>query len=63
LSSIAAGNVTPDTTGVMRPAEHGKRYVYHLDASTLPDSSATYRVTVTFDDTGQTVSATFGVRP
>jgi predicted extracellular nuclease len=50
-----------DTTGVMRFSS--SQYIYNLATRPLPDSSATYRITVTVPSTGQTVTVVFGLRP
>jgi PKD repeat protein len=49
-----------DTSGVMRFSDG--QYIYNLATKPLPDPSATYRVTITLAN-GQTVTATFGLRP
>jgi predicted extracellular nuclease len=56
LSTSAA-----DTTGVMRFTSH--QYIYNLATKPLPDSSATYVITVTIPSTGQTSTVQFGLRP
>jgi hypothetical protein len=50
-----------DTTGVMRFSSN--QYIYNLATKPLPDSSATYRITITVPSTGQTVTVNFGLRP
>jgi hypothetical protein len=49
-----------DTSGVMRFSDG--QYIYNLATKPLPDPSATYRLTITLAN-GQTVTATFGLRP
>ncbi|HEX3128639.1 MAG TPA: PKD domain-containing protein, partial [Thermoanaerobaculia bacterium] len=56
LSTSAA-----DTTGVMRFST--SNYIYNLASKPLPDSSATYLITVTIPSNGQTFTVPFGVRP
>jgi len=50
-----------DTTGVMRFSSN--QYIYNLATKSLPDSSATYLITVTVPSTGQTVTVQFGLKP
>ena len=50
-----------DTTGVMRFSTD--QYIYNLATRPLPDSTATYRITITVPATGQTVTAIFGLKP
>ena len=50
-----------DTTGVMRFSSN--QYIYNLATKPLPDSSATYQITITVPSTGQTVTVNFGLRP
>jgi predicted extracellular nuclease len=50
-----------DTTGVMRFSTN--QYIYNLATKPLPDSSATYLITVTIPSTGQTETVQFGLRP
>jgi len=50
-----------DTTGVMRFSTN--QYIYNLATKPLPDSSATYLITVSIPSTGQTVTVQFGLRP
>ncbi len=50
-----------DTTGVMRFSTN--QYIYNLATKPLPDSSATYLITVTVPSTGQTATVQFGLRP
>jgi hypothetical protein len=50
-----------DTTGVMRFSTN--QYIYNLATKPLPDSSATYLITVTIPSTGQTETVLFGLRP
>jgi hypothetical protein len=52
-----------DTTGVMRFSTTDSQYIYNLASAPLPDSSATYQVTITIPFTGQRISAQFGLRP
>ncbi|HKH45238.1 MAG TPA: ExeM/NucH family extracellular endonuclease [Thermoanaerobaculia bacterium] len=56
VSSSAA-----DTTGVMRFSTN--QYIYNLASKPLPDSSATYLITVTTPSNGQTFTVQFGLRP
>jgi predicted extracellular nuclease len=56
LSTSAA-----DTTGVMRFST--SHYIYNLASKPLPDSSATYLITVTIPSNGQTFTVPFGLRP
>ncbi len=56
LSTSAA-----DTTGVMRFSTN--QYIYNLATKPLPDSSATYLITITIPFTGQSVTVNFGLRP
>lgn len=56
LSTSAA-----DTTGVMRFST--SQYIYNLASKSLPDSSATYLITVTIPSNGQTFTVPFGLRP
>lgn len=50
-----------DTTGVMRFSTN--QYIYNLASKPLPDSSATYLITVTTPSNGQTFTVQFGLRP
>jgi predicted extracellular nuclease len=50
-----------DTTGVMRFSTN--QYIYNLATKPLPDSSATYLITVTIPYNGQTFTVQFGLRP
>jgi hypothetical protein len=50
-----------DTTGVMRFSTN--QYIYNLATKPLPDSSATYLITVTTPQNGQTFTVQFGLRP
>jgi len=50
-----------DTTGVMRFSTD--QYIYNLASKPLPDSSATYLITVTTPSNGQTFTVQFGMRP
>ncbi len=50
-----------DTTGIMRFSTN--QYIYNLATKPLPDSSATYRITITVPLTGQTVTVNFGLKP
>ncbi len=50
-----------DTTGVMRFSS--SQYMYNLATKPLPDSSATYLITVTIPFNGQTATVQFGLRP
>jgi predicted extracellular nuclease len=50
-----------DTTGIMRFSTN--QYIYNLATKPLPDSSATYQITVTIPLNGQTVTVVFGLRP
>jgi hypothetical protein len=50
-----------DTTGVMRFSTN--QYIYNLATKPLPDSSATYLITVTTPSNGQTFTVQFGLRP
>jgi predicted extracellular nuclease len=50
-----------DTTGVMRFSTN--QYIYNLATKPLPDSSATYLITVTIPYNGQTVTAQYGLKP
>jgi len=50
-----------DTSGVMRLSAN--RYIYNLATKPLPDSSATYLITVTIPYNGQTFTVQFGLRP
>jgi hypothetical protein len=50
-----------DTAGVMRFSNG--QWIYNLATRPLPDSSGIYRITITVPETGQTVTATFGLRP
>jgi hypothetical protein len=50
-----------DTTGFMRFSTN--QYIYNLATKPLPDSSATYKITVTIPSTGQTFTVQFGLRP
>ncbi len=50
-----------DTTGIMRFSTN--QYIYNLATKPLPDSSATYHITVTVPLTGQTVTVNFGLKP
>ncbi len=52
-----------DTTGVMRFSLSDNQYIYNLAANQLADSAATYRVIVSVPETGQTATATFGIKP
>ncbi len=56
-----ASTSAADTDGVMRYT--GNQYLFNLATKPLPDPSATYRITLTILQTGQTVEATFGLRP
>jgi hypothetical protein len=56
-----ASTSAADTTGIMRFSTN--QYIYNLATKPLPDSSATYRITVTIPATGQTVTVIFGLRP
>ena len=38
------------------------QYIYNLATKSLSDSSATYRLTLTVQSTGQTVITTFGTK-
>jgi hypothetical protein len=49
-----------DTGGVMRFSDG--QWIYNLATKPLPDPTATYRITITVPETGQTVTATFGLR-
>jgi uncharacterized protein len=51
-----------DTAGVMRAAGDGQ-YIFNLATRPLPDPSAAYRITLTIVQTGQTIEATFRLRP
>ena len=50
-----------DTSGVMRFSTN--QYIYNLATKPLPDSSATYLITVTIPYNGQTVTVQFGLKP
>jgi hypothetical protein len=50
-----------DTSGVMRFSTN--QYIYNLATKPLPDSSATYRITVVIPYNGQEVTVQFGLRP
>jgi predicted extracellular nuclease len=50
-----------DTTGVMRFSSN--QYIYNLATKPLPDSSATYLITVTIPSNGQTETVQFGLKP
>jgi len=50
-----------DTTGVMRFSTN--QYIYNLATKPLPDSSATYLITVKIPSNGQTETVQFGLRP
>src|SRR6185295_10840760 len=50
-----------DTTGVMRFSSN--QYIYNLATKPLPDSSATYLITVTIPSNGQTETVKFGLKP
>jgi predicted extracellular nuclease len=50
-----------DTNGVMRFSTN--QYIYNLATKPLPDSSATYLITVAIPANGQTVTVNFGLRP
>lgn len=53
-----------DTTGFMRfTGSPDNQYIYNLATKPLPDSSATYRITLTIMQTGQTVTVNFGLKP
>ena len=54
-------NSAADTTGVMRFSTN--QYIYNLASKALPDSSATYLITVTTPSNGQTFTVQFGLRP
>jgi hypothetical protein len=58
--SEPASTSAADTPGVMRYSDG--EYLYNLATQSLPDPSATYRITVTMPLTGQTVTALFGLR-
>jgi uncharacterized protein len=49
-----------DTSGVMRFSTD--QYIYNLATKPLPDSTATYRITITVPSTGQTVNVNFGLK-
>jgi hypothetical protein len=50
-----------DTSGIMRFSTN--QYIYNLATKPLPDSSATYLITVTIPSTGQTFTVKFGLKP
>ncbi len=50
-----------DTNGVMRFSSN--QYIYNLATKPLPDSSATYLITVMIPHNGQTVSVQFSLKP
>lgn len=50
-----------DTTGIMRFSTN--QYIYNLATKPLPDSSATYLITVTIPLNGQTFTVQFSLRP
>jgi uncharacterized protein len=50
-----------DTSGIMRFSTN--QYIYNLATKPLPDSSATYKITITIPSNGQTVTVNFGLRP
>ncbi len=50
-----------DATGVMRFSTN--QYIYNLATKPLPDPSATYRITVTTPNNGQTFTVQFGLKP
>ena len=50
-----------DTGTVLRYTDDGQ-YIYNLATKSLLDSTATYQVTVTIPTTGQTTSASFGLK-
>jgi hypothetical protein len=52
---------SPDSNGIMRWSTN--QYMYNLATKSLSDSSATYKLTLTVQLTGQTVYTTFGVKP
>ena len=53
-----------DTTGFMRfTGSPNNQYSYNLASKPLPDPSASYKITLTIAQTGQTVTVNFGLRP
>ncbi len=52
-----------DTNGIMRFSSTDNQYIYNLATKPLPDSTATYEITITIPATGQTIIARFGLRP
>lgn len=53
-----------DTTGFLRfTGAPDNQYIYNLASKPLPDPSATYRITLTIEQTGQTVQVNFGLKP
>ncbi len=57
-----ASTSSADTTGVLRYDAANQQYSYNLATKSLPDSTATYQITITVPMTGQTVTATFGLK-
>jgi predicted extracellular nuclease len=51
-----------DTTGILRYDASSQQYIYNLATRSLPDPTATYRITITVPATGQTVTGQFGLR-
>jgi hypothetical protein len=53
-----------DTTGYMRfTGSPDYQYIYNLATKPLPDATATYKITLTIVETGQTVTVNFGLKP
>ena len=60
IDEVITNTNSPDSNGVMRWS--APQYIYNLATKSLSDSSATYRLTLTVQLTGQTVITTFGTK-
>jgi hypothetical protein len=59
-----ASTSAADTTGFMRfSGSPDFQYIYNLATKSLPDPSASYKITLTVGQTGQTVTVNFGLKP
>jgi PKD repeat protein len=59
----ASSTSAADSGTTMRFDPTSQQYIYNLATKPLNDSSATYQIKITITQTGQTIYATFGLKP
>jgi len=59
----ASSTSAADSGTTMRFDLSNQQYIYNLATKPLSDSSATYQIKITITQTGQTIYATFGLKP